>query len=129
MTDDRNYLLRISWPNLKVLGSNSRAHWAQKAKAVKAYREEAWAEAKHRGVTQRPDAVLQFYFYPPDNRKRDAHNMPAAMKAVIDGIADAMGCDDKGFRCLYPSAFEKPSKGGAVLVEIQGTADMSGSIM
>lgn len=44
--------------------------------------------------------------------------MPAALKAAVDGIADAMECDDHKFRCVFPSEFGEPTKGGAILVEI-----------
>ena len=66
--------------------------------------------------------TLTFSYYPPDRRKRDAQNMPHMLKSAIDGIADAMGVDDSGFRCVFPSAFEEPSKFGSVLVEITAQA-------
>ncbi len=114
----KQYLLRISWPS-SALSSNSRTHWRPKATATKAYRSEAWATAKLHSITAMPDAVLEFTFCPPDRRRRDIHNMPAAMKAVIDGIADAMGCDDVGFRCRFPDHFGEVVRGGCVLVHVK----------
>ena len=113
----RTYLLRLSWPS-PVLSSNSRAHWATKSRVVKAYRSEAAWEAKSRLVTPDPSARLSFSFFPPDRRKRDASNLPHMMKAAIDGIADAMGCDDNAFLCTFPAKLEEPAKGGAVLVTV-----------
>jgi crossover junction endodeoxyribonuclease RusA len=66
-----------------------------------------------------PGAVLEFTYSPPDRRKRDVQNLPHMLKAAIDGIADAMGCDDHGFRCVFPSQFSEPVPSGAVLVHIK----------
>ena len=112
------YLIVLSWPH-KDLQSNARKHWVAKAKATKNYRCEAAFDAKKRLVQCSHDAELIFTFTPPDRRHRDLHNMPYAMKAVIDGIADAMGCDDKDFVVRWPTQFEKPTKPGSVLVHIK----------
>jgi len=54
--------------------------------------------------------------YPPDNRHRDADNAFASCKAMLDGLADAMGVNDRRFR---PSMqFMDPDKPGRVEVEI-----------
>ena len=112
------YLLRFSWPS-KALSSNARVHWGRKAEAKKAYRFEGKIETKNKRVAPMPDAVLWFTFHPPTNRKRDLHNMPSQMKALIDGIADGMGCDDNQFLCKWPDAFSEVVKGGCVLVHIK----------
>lgn len=112
------YLIPLSWP-VAAVQSNTRTHWRVKAKAVKAYRTEAAWSAKKHLVVNSPDAELIFSFTPPDASRRDLHNMPHAMKAVIDGIADAMGCDDNRFRVTWPHEFSAPSKPGAVLVHIK----------
>lgn len=111
------YLLSLPWPD-KLLSQNTRAHWTKKSKATKAARTAAWVEAQKRNVPFMKNARLVFAFFPPDNRRRDSQNMPAMMKAYIDGIAQAMDCDDRGFRCEFPSRFERVVKGGCVLVEI-----------
>lgn len=112
------YLLRLPWPPAE-LHSNSRAHWAQKARAAKEYKHAAWALAKKQYVTRMPAARIEFTYCPPDRRRRDAQNMPAALKAAIDGIALAMRCDDHGFQCLFPMTFAEPVNGGAVLAHIK----------
>ncbi|WP_148649262.1 RusA family crossover junction endodeoxyribonuclease [Novosphingobium barchaimii] len=43
-------------------------------------------------------------FYPPDRRHRDDDNMIASFKAARDGIADALGVDDRKFRPKYTIA-------------------------
>ncbi len=37
-------------------------------------------------------------FYPPDKRHRDADNMVASIKSALDGIADALGVNDRRFQ-------------------------------
>ena len=111
------YTLRLSWPDSR-LASNARVHWRPKAAATKAARHEAWAIAKTRQLPTWPEARLTFTFYPPDRRRRDMQNMPGMMKAYIDGIADAMGCDDNKFRCVWPEAFGDVVQGGSVRVEV-----------
>lgn len=118
-------LMRLSWP-APALWQNRPSHWAQRARAVKAAKREAWAVALEQGVqrlrTRRP--VLVFTFHPPPRGRRpDMQNMPATMKAAIDGIAEAMNCDDAGFRCVWPVEFAEPVKGGAVLVEVSAGDD------
>ena len=113
-----DYLIRLPWPE-QALWQNRRVHWAERSKAVKAARRAAWALAKEQGVPKIPGAILMFEFYPPDNRRRDIQNMPATQKAAIDGIADAMGCDDHGFRPNWPDVFAEAVHGGAVVVHVR----------
>ena len=113
----QSYLIQLSWPS-PVLSSNARVHWAKRAKAVKAYRCEAAQVVKYHSIKRNPKTHLRFMFYPPDRRRRDAHNLPHMMKAAIDGIADAMGCDDQQFTCEFEGGFRSPVKNGTVLVEI-----------
>jgi crossover junction endodeoxyribonuclease RusA len=110
-------LLRLSWPP-QPLWQNYRAHWQRRANATANYRREAWALAQSVGRLETTTPRLVFFFHPPDRRKRDLHNMPATMKAAIDGIAHAMGCDDAGFRCVWPEAWGDVVKGGCVMIEV-----------
>lgn len=48
------------------------------------------------GLQQKPIAVT-LLFTPPDNRRRDLDNCLAACKAMLDGISDAIGVDDRYF--------------------------------
>ena len=107
----------LSWP-VKQLSSNYRGHWAPKTKAVQAYRAEAWGRCGIKHPKGQDGWKLEFRFCPPDKRRRDCHNMPAMMKAAIDGISDALGVDDSTFTCTFPSQFEEPVKGGRVHVRL-----------
>lgn len=109
--------IRLPWPPA-ILSPNARpGHWAQRAIAVKAYRnacaDAAW-RAGVRPITARPLAI-RIAFHPPTRIARDDDNCAARFKAGRDGIADAFGIDDALFRPTHRIA--GPVKGGAVLVE------------
>lgn len=107
----------LPWPP-KDLSPNSRIHWSRRSKAAKAYRRACHVltlEAGIRGVDWEGDIHLWIDFYPPDRRHRDDDNMIAAFKAGRDGMADAMGLDDKRFR-IHP--YVKSEIGGMVKIRI-----------
>ncbi len=113
-----SFTIDIPWRD-KILNDNVRAHWSRKANAKSDARHSAFWLAKQAKITPIPNAVLQFYYYPPDKRRRDAQNMPGMMKTTIDGIADAMGIDDHKFQCVFPTGFEAVVKGGMVKIIIR----------
>lgn len=91
----------LPWPPA-VLNPNSRTHWSVKSKAAKAYRAACYALTKQAKLTApETDGRLHLWldFYPPDRRARDDDNMIASFKSGRDGIADALGFDDKRFVC------------------------------
>ena len=107
----------LPWPP-KDLSPNSRIHWSRRSKAAKAYRRACHVltlEAGIRGVDWEGDIHLWIDFYPPDRRHRDDDNIIAAFKAGRDGMADAMGLDDKQFR-IHP--YVKDEIGGMVKIRI-----------
>lgn len=106
----------LPWPP-RDLSPNARVHWARKSKAAKAYRHECWVLAMSSGVRVDFDGPVHLWltFYPPDRRHRDDDNMIAAFKAGRDGIAQALGIDDKRFR-LHPWVSDEV--GGRVRVRI-----------
>ena len=112
------YLIRLPWPD-KRLSSNYRGHWSKVAKAKAEARQTAWAMAKQFGIGKADGAEVIFTYYPPDRRKRDAQNMPHMLKAQIDGLADALGCDDSAFLVHFPSGFADVVSGGAVLMHVK----------
>lgn len=111
------YEITLPWPN-KGMGSNSRKHWAVKAGIVRNARSAAYYITKEAQIPCIEDAVIEIAYYPPDKRKRDCQNMPFMCKAYIDGISDAMGCDDHGFRVRYPDSFSEVRKGGEIAMKI-----------
>jgi hypothetical protein len=97
-----------------------RTHWAARAKAAKKYRHDCYLGAMAEGV--RPGMysgplTLHVAFHPQDKRARDQDNLVAAMKSGFDGLADALGIDDKLFR-LGEISIGTPKQRPCVVVRI-----------
>ena len=103
----------LPWP-YKGLSPNQNMHWRPKADATRRYRFAVAALALSARLPK--GNLLSVWFYPPDKRPRDRDNMIAAFKAGQDGIADAMGIDDRNFVVSY--GFGDPRKYGEVVVEV-----------
>lgn len=117
--DQLNVTFNLPWPS-SLLGANSRAHWRPKAAKTKAARWGAFFLAREAGIRQPyPKATLIFECHPPDLRRRDASNIPSLLKAYIDGIADAMNCDDNQFEVFYPPRYSDKIDGGRVVVNVR----------
>lgn len=111
--------LQLPWPS-RPLWQNARTHWSARARATRKHRHWAKMAALAAGpVPPLPNARLSFAFHPPLQSRPDLQNMPATMKAYIDGLADAMGCDDRGFVPVWPEAFGPRVKLGAVFITIK----------
>lgn len=114
-------LISLPWPD-KTLSPNARNHWAKTAKAKKLARLEACLLVKsqlpfkeRQSIAQGDDKIAcKITFYPPDNRRRDDDNMVSSFKAARDGLADALGIDDRRLRPHY--FFEDAEKPGRVEV-------------
>lgn len=109
--------VRLPWPP-RECHPNSRARWAKKAKAVKAYREACAWEMRAQTTPGFREALIQcericlwLKFFPPDRRHRDDDNILASFKAGRDGLADALGIDDRRFQSLPFIADERRKYG------------------
>jgi crossover junction endodeoxyribonuclease RusA len=90
-------------------------HWAVTHKTKKEYRDSAFWLTKQQaaGWTYAGgDIALALIFCMPDKRHRDADNCLAAAKAGLDGMADALGIDDRRFQpvMVFRLADKKPGK-------------------
>ena len=115
--------MMLPWPP-RALSPNARTHWRKKAPIAKAYKAACWALAKEAGMVV-PDVekiALWLDFYPPDRRHRDMDNMFASMKAGLDGLADALHFNDKGFKVTLDVADDTGAK---VVVEIRGVGGVA----
>lgn len=108
----------LPYPN-KDLNPNKRKNYHVKAKVFKEAKNEAYTLAIKAGLKGIQQRKLRLLFSPPDRRRRDLDNMHASMKAALDGIALAIGCDDSEF-CPIIIDRAPPVKGGSVLVEFYG---------
>lgn len=108
----------LPWPN-KVLSPNARVHYMVKSKAAKAARKAAHlcTLASKAKVDWEGEIHLWITFCPPDRRARDDDNLIASFKNYRDGIADALGIDDKRFR-MHPWLSDEVVKFGEVRVKL-----------
>ena len=109
--------LILPWPP-KALSPNARTHWRKKAPIAKSYKTACWALTNESGIVLPQTAgrlALWLDFYPPDKRHRDDDNMIASFKHGRDGVALALGIDDKRFR-TFPYVQDKI--GGFIKVSI-----------
>ncbi|AJA07435.1 hypothetical protein SKP52_02500 [Sphingopyxis fribergensis] len=120
--------MTLPWPHpMTFPNAKRRLHWSKYQPHCNRARGEArlvtrgWMNAN---PAQRPDAnaplSLRVTFQPPNRIRRDDDGMIGAFKHLRDGIADALGMDDRLFRPEYH--FAEPLKPGAVIVEIIGGA-------
>jgi crossover junction endodeoxyribonuclease RusA len=109
-------MLTLPWPP-KELSPNARVHRLAKARVAKEYRMVCWALAKEARLTAPEGPVhLKLTFFPPTRQPRDLDNCLASIKSGLDGVADAMGINDRDFR---PITIDLSSAvGGLVLVEL-----------
>ena len=112
--------IQLPWPS-RILHPNARVRWAQRARATKTARKEAFVLARAAGwhTHQLPDGRLHLWigFFPPDRRRRDDDGLLAAMKAARDGLADALAIDDSRF-VSHALLHDTVRKGGEVRVRI-----------
>lgn len=97
-------------------------HWGGADKAKKSALEFANVMTRqamfHPERVQWPQTVgLVLTFCPPTKRQPDLDNLLAACKHYLDGVALAMGIDDKRFRPITLD-FGGVEKGGAVRIEV-----------
>lgn len=111
-------MIVLSWPP-RELHPNARPHFHAKAQATKAYRIAATYTAIAEGPqieTGKPLSA-EIDFYPPDKRRRDLDGCLSAVKAGLDGIADAYQINDFNINPITIRRCE-PVKGGRVEVRI-----------
>ena len=106
----------FGWPP-KDLSPNARVSWQRKYRATKAYRTACWAMAKQAGAKVLVDGpiTVELEFVQPDRRQRDLDNMIASSKALLDGLALALGVNDNRFRLICSVS---PDIGGMVKAKV-----------
>lgn len=104
------------WPS-SLLSPNGRAGFREKARLTKQTRSRAAKIADEHGVNPiTAGAVIQVTYFPPSARWDD-DNIRAMGKVTLDGLADAMGANDRTF---HPEVIiGAPKKGGEIEVVIE----------
>lgn len=107
-------MIELPFPPASLSG-HAKGHWRSKSNPTAKYR----MAAKMATLYAQPhvpadgDIIVSVTFYPPDNRG-DRVNFPIRCKPLFDGIADALGVNDKRF--LPRFLFCQPEKPGRVEV-------------
>jgi len=112
--------LILPWPDTD-LHPNRRVHWAHKAKAAKSARLTGFVLARDAGWngSNLPEGPLHLWIdgYPRDKRRRDADGLLSSLKSALDGIADALGIDDRRF-VPHPWVKDEVRKNGEVRIRL-----------
>ena len=100
------------------LSGHAKGHWRSKSGPTAKHREWARLQTKAAAPVVEPegDIVVRVRFVPPD-RRGDRTNYPNRMKPYFDGIADALGVNDRRFLPAYE--FAEPCKPGWVLITLE----------
>lgn len=105
-------MITLPFPPSSLSGHNN-GHWRSKAKPVSDHRE--WAKLATKAAAlvapDKGDITVTVRFVPPDNRG-DRINFPNRMKPYFDGIAEALGVNDKRFVPFF--IFAEPKAPGCV---------------
>lgn len=127
LTDALSNTIALPWPP-RELHPNARPHHFACASAAKAYRTQAYWLAKSALLTAPDDGdiLLIVTFHPPSNRG-DTDGMFSSIKAGLDGLADALGVNDRRFSFTIRRA--EPVKSGQVVITIASDARPIGEIL
>lgn len=118
--------LTLPWP-AAALSPNARGHWAKRHRAAQAASTEAYYAAIAYGWRQAElpaEGVLHLSidFYPARACSiPDDDNMLGRFKAYRDGLAEALGINDRRFRS-HPVVHAEVRKGGEVRVRLTAEA-------
>jgi len=104
----------LPFPPSSLSGHNNGA-WHGKSALVKRHRDDAHVltKAARVKVPAKGDIVIRIRFVPPNDRG-DRVNYPIRIKPQLDGIAQALGVNDKRFLPIYE--FAAPESPGRVEV-------------
>ncbi len=107
-------MIELPFPPASLSGHNS-GGWRSKSAIVAKHRE--WARlatlAADPVIPTEGDISIGIAFYPP-NQRGDRTNFANRMKPYLDGIADALGVNDKRFLPAYH--FAEPVPNGKVII-------------
>jgi crossover junction endodeoxyribonuclease RusA len=93
-------MITLPWSPKELSPNNHHVHWAKKARAAKKYKTACWALALEAKLEAPAEGPIDLYieFVPPDRCGRDLDNMLASIKSGLDGLALALGVNDRRFR-------------------------------
>lgn len=110
-------VLILTWPS-PGLFPNKKGHWTDKAEEKRKHKSDCYYLTKNQIKLfkwQGGRIPLKIIFYPP-HCKYDLDNCLAAMKAGLDGVADALKMNDRMFRPITID-FGDVKEHGEVMIE------------
>lgn len=120
--------VELPWPSAD-LSQNRRGHWAKFEKARKQAKKDGYNAALAAGARRykaNGSIGLTLTFQPPDNRHRDDDGLIGRLKYYRDGIAQAIGVDDRIMH-IERIAFMDAAKPGRVFVELASSPAKAGN--
>ncbi len=113
-------MIWLTLPIRAISEANARDHWAKKAKRVKLHRNgTGFAVAVHLRETPMALPVDVHLTRQAPSGGLDGDNLVSSLKAVRDGVADALGVKDNDPRVTWHYAQAKSGKRGLWGVEIR----------
>ena len=114
-------IIRLPFPAPELFPNRaSGRHWGGRNYIKAKQKLDAFCATKSAGVfdDKGGNIPLSLLFMTPDKRKRDADNMLAASKALLDGVAQALGVDDTRFKPILVDWVEGEKRVGALVVAV-----------
>lgn len=98
-------IVRLPWPDPNLMPNRKNGkHWTSTARVKTEQKEASYLctkaaiqTADHQGFGD-GNIPLSLVYMPKDNRHRDLDNLLASSKALIDGMAEALGVNDRRFK-------------------------------
>lgn len=117
-------IIQLPFPPSELMPNKKNGrHWTSTHDIKTGSREKAHQATKNLlGAWKEPEGniPLSILFLSPDKRHRDLDNLLAASKAALDGIAEALGVDDKRFKpILIDSVYAGGPGSTVVAVNVQ----------
>ncbi len=116
-------IIKLPFPDSSLFPNRKNGkHWTATSAAKDIQKSTAYMLTKQAMQTTQSNfgdgnIPLSLVYLTPDKRKRDLDNMLAASKALIDGMAQALGIDDSRFKPVLVDWVQGP-KGGALMAAV-----------
>jgi hypothetical protein len=114
-------MVEIKLPIRTVSEANARGHWAAKAKRVRSHRVTVGLALRGRVASLRLPAVVVLTRVAPSSGL-DGDNLLGSLKACRDGVADALGVDDRDPRVRWEYRQERGPY--AVVVRVMAASEV-----
>ena len=113
-------IVRLPWPDSRLSPNKKNGRvWAGTAR-IKTEQREAAALCTQAALqlsgpkTWEGNIPLSLVYMPKDKRHRDLDNLLAASKAIIDGMAQALGVDDSRFKPILVDSVHCGGEGALI---------------